>query len=336
MKRDHKILLIKPSSLGDIIHTLPALSIIRKSFPRSYIVWLVNGNFKELLEGHPYLDEIISFPRDLFLKKGFSFLKELKGRHFDMVIDLQGLLRSALIGFWSGAGERIGFKAGREFSPLFYTRPIAIEAGILHAVDRNARLASSISGGIFDLDFTFSLSPRAIKKIEELLKGLEFKGEIIALNPATRWPSKRWPEEKWASLADALAEKGAVFFISGPGEEEVVKRIRGLMKKSSFSLAGQLSLQGLAAFLSRSRLLITIDSGPMHLAGALHIPLISLFGPTDPARCGPYGQSENVIQVALECSGCYRTRCQEMRCMKGIDTGLVLQKLEDILKRNYP
>lgn len=336
VKKDHKILIIKPSSLGDIIHTLPALSIIRKSFPQSYIAWLVNANFREILEGHPYLDEIIPFPRYLFLKKGCSFLKELKERHFDMVIDLQGLLRSALIGLWSGAEERIGFKRGREFSPLFYTRPIEIEPEVLHAVDRNARLASSISGGIFELDFTFFLSPRAIKKIEELLKGMDIQGEIVTLNPATRWASKRWPEERWASLADELADKGAIFFVSGPGEEEGVKRIRSLMKKCSFSLAGTLNLQELAAFLTRSRLLITVDSGTMHLASALPIPVVSLFGPTDPSRCGPYGQNDGVIRLSLECSDCYRTRCREMRCMKGIEPEMVLSKAEEILKGENP
>jgi lipopolysaccharide heptosyltransferase I len=333
MKKTPKILIIKPSSLGDIIHALPALSIIRKSFPASYLAWLVSDPFKGLLEGHPYLDEIISFPRHFFLQKGLPFLKELRSRQFDIVIDLQGLLRSALIGFLCRAEERIGFREGREFSPLFYTRPITIGRHILHAVDRNMQLASSISGGIFEADFTFNLSPRAVKKVEGKLKELKIEGEIIALNPATRWPSKRWKEDNWAKIAEALANEGNIFFLAGPGEEELIEGIRKLMKKNSFSLAGQLSLQELAVFLSRSRLLVTVDSGPMHLAAAMHIPLVALFGPTDPARCGPYGHSRSVIKSSLDCTGCYRFHCRSNKCMNDIAPGQVLAKAVEILKR---
>ena len=334
MSKDHKILIIKPSSLGDIIHAFPALSIIRKTFPSSYIAWLINKNFKEVLEGQPYLDEIIVFPRYVFLKKGVPFFKELRRRGFDITIDLQGLLRSALISLLSGAKQRVGFRAGREFSSLFYTHPIDIAPGILHAVDRNVRLASSICGGIFDTDFTFNISRRAVRKIEKLLKDLDVHGQIIALSPVTRWSSKMWFEEKWASLADELSKKGAVFFLGSHGEEKVVQRIMKRMKTPSFSLAGKLDLQELAAFLSRSRILVTVDSGTMHVASVLRVPIVSLFGPTDPDHCGPYGQERGVVKCDISCSGCYRTHCRKMECMKGIGVDPVLAKVENILEGN--
>jgi lipopolysaccharide heptosyltransferase I len=331
MSEDHKILIVKPSSLGDIIHAFPALSIIRKCFPTSYIAWLINENFKEILEGHPYLDEIIVFPRYVFLEKGLPFFKELKRRRFDITIDLQGLFRSSLISVLSGAKERIGFKDGREFSALLYTRPLNVDRHVLHAVDRNVRLAASICGGIFDIDFTFNISHRAVKRIEELLQGLDVHNEIIALNPVTRWHSKMWMEERWAKLADELSEKGSIVFLGARGEEGVVERIRHRMKKPSHSLAGKLTLQELAVLLSRSRLLITVDSGTMHLASALHVPIISLFGPTNPAYCGPYGQDGGIIKLDIKCSGCYRTRCREMKCMKNIGIELVLAKALKVL-----
>lgn len=333
MDKDHKILIIKPSSLGDIIHAFPALSIIRKSFPTSYIAWLINDNFKSILEGHPYLDEIIAFPRYLFLKKGSGFLKELKARRFDITIDLQGLLRSALISFYSGAGERIGFRSGRELSGLFYTRPIDIRRDVQHAVDRNVHLASSICGGIFDIDFAFNISHRAAISIEALLHEMNVHDEIIAMSPATRWPSKMWIEHRWAAVADELSEKGTIFFLGGPGEEGIIKGIMDKMKRTSFSITGKLTLQELAAFLSRSRLLITVDNGIMHLASALHVPVVSLFGPTDPARCGPYGQDNGVIMPDIDCKGCYNKKCNEMKCMQDISADMVLSKAKHILNK---
>lgn len=333
MTEHPKILIIKPSSLGDIIHTFPAVSIIRKCFPTSYIAWLINENFKEVLEGHPYLDEIIVFPRYVFLKKGIPFLKELRTRGFDIAIDFQGLFRSASISVLSGARERIGFRQGREFSSMFYTRPIDIDRNVLHAVDKNVQLASSICGGIFDIDFTFNISQRAIRKMKEFFHNLDIDGEIIALNPVTRWHSKMWLEERWALLADELSEKGIIFFLGGTGEEDVIDRIIRKMKRRSFSLAGKLDLQELAAFLTRCRLLITIDSGTMHLASALRVPIVALFGPTNPVYCGPYGQDEGVINVSLDCSGCYRTHCRKKDCMKNIEVDIVLEKVEEVLNK---
>jgi len=334
MSKDQKILIIKPSSLGDIIHTFPALSIIRKTFPTSYIAWLINENFKEVLEGQPYLDEIIVFPRYVFFRKGVPFFKELRRRGFDIAIDLQGLFRSALISLLSGAKERIGFRDGREFSSLFYTHPIDIEPDVLHAVDRNIRLASYICGGIFDTDFTFNVSHRATRKIEKLFQELDVHGQIIALSPVSRWSSKMWLEERWASLADKLSEKGTVFFLGSHGEEKVVQGIMEKMKTHSFSLAGKLDLQELAAFLSRSRLLVTLDSGTMHVASVLRVPIVSLFGSTDPAHCGPYGQDNGIVKADVHCSGCYRTHCREMKCMKDIGVDLVFAKVENILEGN--
>ena len=334
MTQDHKILIIKPSSLGDIIHAFPALSIIRKTFPASYIAWLINENFKEVLQGQPYLDEVIVFPRYVFLKKGVSFFKELRARRFDITIDLQCLLRSALISFLSGAKQRIGFRDGREFSSFFYTHPIDIDSGIIHAIDRNMRLASSICGGIFDTDFTFNVSQRAVRKIEKILHDLGVHGQIIALSPVSRWPSKMWIEEKWTSLADKLSDKGTIFFLGSPGEEKIVQRIMKGMKRKAFSLTGKLDIQELAAFLSLSRLLVTVDSGTMHVASVLRVPIVSIFGPTNPAHCGPYGQYDGVVKADVDCRGCYRTRCRKMKCMKELGVERVLEKVEKILKEN--
>lgn len=343
LNRDFKnILIIKPSSIGDVIHALPFLKAIRGRYPNAAISWLIKRGIDELIRDNSYLDEIILFERkrwggfdDIGYKfKGLTeFIRELRRKRFDLVIDLQGLFRSGIITYLSGADYRIGFANAREFSSIFYNYKVSHPPIEMHAVDRYLFIAKELGADITQKDFTINIPVKEKIYIDGLI-GKDKKRPLIAVNPSARWETKMWPLKRYAELIDTIAAKlKAQPVLIGSMEDEVrINELSSMTKSKPLNLSGKTSLLQLAALLKKVDLLITNDSGPMHIAAAVGTPVIAIFGPTRPVRTGPYGNGHVVLQSNLPCIRCLKKRCDDLKCMEAITVNNVLTAVKGILK----
>jgi heptosyltransferase-1 len=332
-----RILIIKPSSLGDIVHALPTVAALRRRFPSARITWLVKREWAAVLEGNPHLDAVLAL--DLSPKGWPAAWRTIRAGRFDTVVDLQGLLRSALLGWISGAPVRIGFANGREGSPWFYTERVSVPSPTMHAVDRyllTAKYLGADPGEVKPTDFPLLHDAQAEAQVEVHLTaaGVRAGTTLVAMNPSARWDTKLWPSESFAAVGDRLQQDGAarVVLIGGRDEGHVGMQVMRAMRTAPIDLMGQTTLKELIALLRRARLLITNDSGPMHLAAAVGTPVIALFGPTDPARTGPYGTGHTVLRSGVPCSPCFSRRCTNAVTMECLITIQPQQVIEAALR----
>lgn len=326
MDQVRRILIIKPSSLGDVVHALPFLSSLRHRYPDRYIAWLVEEAAAELLLGHPLLDRVIVSGRKRWgreirtpsrgsaaLRQIAALIAEIREGRYDLVVDLQGLLKSALMVICAGARFRVGLAGGREGSGRALTHVVPLPPGPLHAVDRYLEAARFLGADPLSKAFVLPSRPDDGMKAEALLAeaGVGPTTPVIALNPQARWPTKLWGEERFARVGEALARRhGAKIVVIGSSSDlPVARRLASRINPPPFVAAGRTDLKVLIALLKRIDLLVTVDSGPMHLAAAIGTPLVALFGPTDPRLVGPYGGSGVVLRVPLPCSPCSKRRC---------------------------
>jgi lipopolysaccharide heptosyltransferase I len=331
-----KVLVVKPSSLGDILHAAPAVELLSSGHPERRLTWLTNEEYVDFVKDLPGVSEVIGFPRGRFrwrrfprwLPEAISWSKALS-RGFDVAIDFQGLQRSGLMASLSGAGERFGFGDARELAWLHYTHRVEVPQATLHAVDRNlllARKACSTSSQLRGVekhpaepvdDHDFALGWRLAIPAPALsfaAVALESRPcPPVALCPGTRWESKRWPVRRWAELIDALSREKDLprpILLGGAGDSEEAAAILKLASAPAESFVGRVTLWQTAALLKHCAAAVAVDSANLHLAASLGIPSVSLFGPTDPARVAPRGSQHRVLQRQdLECNGCYRRSC---------------------------
>jgi len=341
MKTPEKILIIKPSSLGDIVHSLPFLDVIKKRFPASEIHWIIFEGFEGLLEGHPMIDKLWVINKDSWKEIGrakdtlseiSTFVRGLKKERFDLVIDLQGLLRSGLITAATGSPVRIGFKEAREGSSLFYTKKVAGGRDI-HAVDRYLKIAEFLGCDISKVAFPFPPFKKA-SSFESIVSSFILHPSSLVPNqgyivivPGARWKTKKWPPPKFGKLASLLPIKSVI--VGGKSDVPVADEIVALSDGKSYSLAGKTDLKELVAVIKGSEFLVTNDSGPMHIAAALGIPVFAIFGPTDPARTGPYGKGHTVIKADIACAPCFRKSCDDLKCMDSISAEKVFETIKN-------
>lgn len=331
------ILIIKPSSLGDIVHSLPVLKDLRSGFPRAHIAWLIKSQYAGILEGNPYLNEII--PWDWNSSNWFTglpgLIKKLKNSYFDLVIDLQGLFRSGLVSFLSGAPERLGFKNARELSPIFYTKRVSVPTKEIHAVDRYRLITDYLGIKQGDPDFTIAIDEQEKECVERLLfeSGVKSEDVLVIVNPSSRWQSKRWHPEGFAKICDILSDEYGVkvVFIGGQEDINIAYKVREMMKTAPVILTDRTTIKGLVALLSKANLLITNDSGPMHIAAALNVPVVAIFGPTDPARTGPYSGGHIVVRKEMDCSPCFKRHCRDLACLEELS----VEEVKDALRKVY-
>ena len=336
-RRIRRVLIIKPSSLGDIVHALPVLADLRRALPDAHISWLINRAFAPLLEGHPLLDEAILFDRRGYGKLHRSarmtgdfigFTRELRKRRFDLVIDLQGLFRSGFLAWASGAPMRVGFATAREMAPLFYTQRVNLPPNISHAVEINrlvsAKLGIANGAPRFPLGLTRRECDAALARMAE--RARVDLSRFIAVVPGARWATKQWAPERFAAVIDALHAAGRppCVLLGAPDERDVASRVINACRRSPVDLVGATSLRELAALLCRAELVLCNDSGPMHIAAALGRPIVAVFGPTDPNRCGPYSTVARVVRTSIECAPCYQRVCSHTSCLTRVEPTTVL------------
>lgn len=333
-----RILLIKPSSLGDIIHALPTLAAIRKTFPKARISWLVKKEWAPILRRHPMLDEIIEV--EFSAAKLFRLIGPLRARRFDVVVDLQGLLRTGVLSWLSGAPTRIGFADAREGSSFSYTERIVGPMREMHAVDRYLRLASALGAQERQAEFVLPDSPDEEGRSQALFTkvGLDGASNVIGIAPSARWVTKRWAAESFAAVADQLQHEGLhrVVFIGATQEKGDIAQVKQSMRTAAADLTGLTTVGDLPAVMRRLCLLITNDSGPMHVAAAVGTPVVAVFGPTSPACTGPYGDGHTVLTSSVHCRPCFRRQCDNPNtneCLTSITVDEVVHASRIILQR---
>jgi 3-deoxy-D-manno-octulosonic-acid transferase/heptosyltransferase-1 len=338
------ILIVKLSAIGDVIHTLPSLAALRRLYPDAHITWVVEEAAADLIKNHPCLDAVLVSRRKRWnkdfrggqfrrpLEEIRSFINLLRQRPYDLVIDFHGLFKSSIIVFLSRGKRKLGYDSLQELSGLFLNEKI-LEDMSKHAVDRYLDLPRHLGAKTDNAQFVLPSDEEAQARVQNLLRkyNLEDK-KFIAVNPIALWETKLWSNEKFAHLADLINDKLQMKVVFTGSEKEPLNKIISLMTTQSINFGGETSLIELACLYKKARIVISTDSGPMHLAAAVGTPVIALFGPTDPARTGPYGLGHVVIRAGLDCSPCFLKKCPTTKCMEDISPQQVFAAVEKIIK----
>jgi lipopolysaccharide heptosyltransferase II len=355
-----RILIIKLSALGDVIHTIPVLHKLRRRYPAARIDWLTSPAIAELLRPHPAISNIIEIARNDWLRpwRWSAFAAS----DYDLVVDMHGQLRTAFLTLATKAPVRIGFdrpratvwqassrvlpeqarrhawKGAREGSWIAYTHHIPVPTLDVHAVDRYLRVCAMLDCDGEAADFSLTIAPAARARIESLLHQHALGGKLLTIAPGTIWETKHWRAEGFAEAARHFMAQGfSVALIGSAREVEACEAVASTAPGTA-NFAGQTTLPELAALIERSTICLTNDSGPMHLTVALNRPVVSIFGPTDPIWIGPYRRPHAVLQAPLPCSPCYLrvlSRCRhDHACMQQISAAAVIDRMERELARD--
>ena len=341
-----KILIVRLGAIGDVIHALPALSALRRTHPKSYISWIVeSGAAANLLTDNPDLDELIVIDNRKWRGSPASaatwgeirsLINKLRASNYDVSLDFQGLLKSAVIPFFARIPRRVGFALHALREPAaagLLTERIPVSDDE-HVIIKNLRLAGAVGAGAdFPYEFPIAANDHDREYIAEHLSVIGRKPAI--LNPGGGWPTKLWQPESFAEIAKRLWKHFGIpsVITYGPGEEPLVERIIHQCQEEPVT-ALKTSLKELFVFCSEASIFVGSDTGPMHLAAAAGTPIVSIFGPTSSRRNGPFSRSDIVVERDdLECRvDCYRRRCEHTSCMD-IPTEVVWRAVVERLGR---
>jgi heptosyltransferase-1 len=332
-----RIALIKPSALGDVVHCLPLLSAVRNRFPRAHLAWIVNSSYAPLLEEHPDLDAVIKFDRGAMRRSAWQglhrmghFLKQLRAEQFDLVLDLQGLLRSGVMCWASGARRRVGLAGSREGARFAYTDVVPVpNAANLHAVDRYGLVARAL-GCETSNTFHVPIATEARVAGARLLSGQARPWLMFGVG--ARWTTKRWPPGHFAELANRAQRLtgGTAIFVGGPEDVPLARATVASIDGPCLDLTGKTTLAELAAVLERADVMIANDTGPLHLAVALGRPVVAPYTCTRVRLTGPYGAYSQAVESRVWCAGSCIKECGRMECM----AELTPDRLWPVLRRN--
>ena len=348
-----EILIVKLSSIGDVVHTLPSLEALYRLYPHAKITWLVEEESSELIRGHPRLSRVIVSKRKRWIKQLrrpalwlptikeiFGFVYELRSVNYDLIIDFQGLFKSGLLVFLCRGNRKVGHDRSRELSYLFLTERYPPGFTEQHALEKNLNLVKSLSGTYDGRDIRFNANSRESintnekeqRKVDCFLREHEIVDQkpLIAVNVMPRWVTKQWDAQKFARLSDQLIKdyNAQIVFTGHKQDTPVIANIISRMTQTAVNASGETTLKELAYLFKRSQLMITTDSGPMHIAAAMGTPVIALFGPTAPWRTGPYSKSAKIVRSDLYCSPCFKKKCDHISCMKDITVENVLEAVD--------
>ncbi|MCI5227713.1 MAG: glycosyltransferase family 9 protein [Candidatus Electrothrix sp. AX2] len=359
-----RVLLIKPSSLGDIVHTLPIAHAIKRCFPDCSLGWIVQRSFAPLLEADESVDTVypIHIPSTSDPQAGqWAWLKALQAtistvqevrrqfqeKPYDLILDLHASFRSGLLGQTNPGGRRVGFSQAKELNTFFQEHLINTPKTIEHAQDKNLLFCSYLGIKGADQDFHLCTGEEDRQTVQQFLQSHQrdvltaltdqTHSPVVYANPAARWQSKFWPVAYWAALADKLQNRGIRLIFGGSQQDsEYINSIVRLMKTAPIIAAGRLTLPQSAALIQYASLYIGLDSGPMHIAALARTPVVALFGPTHPDKVGPYnlpGKNEHrIIQAKeLDCLECRKRNCSHRSCMRKISPEVVYETAISLL-----
>jgi len=333
-----RVLIIKPSALGDVVTALPVLRGLKRTFPDCKVSWLINDNCADMIEHDGQLDEIVLFRRKAMGKAWrsiraigltISFLWRLRKARYDWVIDLQGLLRSGIFARATGAKVRAGFASAREGAAWFYNHRVAPESQ--HTVDRNIELARSLGLDARSEDMNLEVAPEGKQFADQFLadNGLG-AGEFLVCVPPTRWETKLYPSRYWRRVISALVEKTTVVLLGGPGDAELCREAIGDAGDRAINLAGQTDIRQFVAVTASCGGVVCCDSAAALIAPAVGLRSVVMIGPTRPERTGPYRDGTAII-ADVACRGCLKKHCRHISCMQLISPDDVIDAAKTMI-----
>lgn len=343
-----RILIVRLSAHGDVIHTLPLLTALKEAWPDLHVGWLTETSAVPLLEYHPLIDRLHVVDRKRWLQQGRNPLQwrgvwrevcamraALRAEGYEVSLDVQGLLKSAIWPWLADIPHRYGFRATREWADRFYTKrlpPMNLRDSSTPAIQRYLDFASALGAKPSEIPPCVfpPVLPAAAHQVETSLSSIDTSSPMVALAPFTRWASKHWETAYWPRLIALLCEMDAIpVLLGGPGDKTSVAALLDEVSEAHRSRVlnwvGQTDWPTLQALLPRMALLIGPDSAPLHLADALNVPVIGLYGPTAPGRTGPVGKKSTVLSTSLSCQPCFERQCslKTHDCMKQLTPDMV-------------
>jgi heptosyltransferase-1 len=338
-----RVLIIKLSAFGDIIHALPVAGALRSSFPHVDVTWAIEEAFAPLLAGNSTVNHILTLPKvrskqlrsAAFHRDYFRRLRDVRRRRFDLTLDLQGLTKSAVVAAASGAPLRLAYHWLRE-AASFFERPIPRDPSSVHVVDQYLDVARFLGAKVDRPQFPFDIPADDELAAAAMLSesGVDLHAPFVAINPACAHAVKQWSSEKYARLLDALYDRFGQKGVIITADRGVAAKVEECTTRPVANLAGRTNLKQLAAVLRRSAVHVCGDTGSGHLAAALSRPVVAIVGPTDADRSCPYGQRANVIRHIEQCSvACTMHRCQftPARCLESISPEEVAAKISSVM-----
>lgn len=329
-----RLLIVRLGSLGDLVHTLPAADALRRAHPAAEIDWLVDAPHRDFLGLVPILSRLVVLERR-GVSGWLAVRHELRARRYDVAVDFQGLIKSAALARLSGAPRVIGFDRQSLREPaasMFYTERVDVGEG-RHVIRKNLRLAAALGGD--ESSLAFPIGPVASTAASEFVAGLP--APYALLNPGAAWPNKRWPADRLGAVARAILDRHGLSSVVlwGPGEQAAAEAAAEASGGAARP-APPTGLRDLIALGRGARLMVSGDTGPLHITSALGVPAVALFGPTDPARNGPWDPNDVVISKYPECACHYVRSCRRSPadwCLGGISVEQVVAAVDERLRR---
>jgi heptosyltransferase-1 len=338
MRAPQSLVIVKLSSIGDVLHGVPVAVAAKRAFPDCRVGWVVEGRAADVLAGHPAIDHLFRMPRG-WLKSAtqvLSLRRQLRDFNADVAIDLQGLLKSGVATWLSGARMRIGHArpASHERAWLAYTHPVA--TSLTHVVERNADLLSPLGVVATMPAFDMPHWPVSRLRMQHWLQSQRLATAPAIINPGAGWPSKLWPTERFAAVARGLHRRDGIPTVvvwGGDAEQAAARRIVEDARGAAV-LAPQTTLQDLGELARLARVFISSDTGPLHLAAAVGTPCVGLFGPVPGSRNGPYGRQHVCVEPPIALRPAWDDRKTDMLSMQGIEVDAVLAATKNLLARS--
>jgi lipopolysaccharide heptosyltransferase I len=341
-----RICIIKPSALGDVVQTLPIVPVLKEKYPRAKITWVINAGLEDLVQHHPDIDDVILYHRKGSWRAQWEMAKKLRAHRFDLVLDLQGLLRTGLMALATGAKLRVGLETAREGSSFAYHHQIPDTSKHVPANLRYWRVAEALGNLDLQAKTTIPVPQNVSEKIRQLLAPLP--GKVMGIQAGARWVTKRWPVEKFAQVAQRAMEQhsASVVLIGSRDEADLADELAGKLTKANtagriLNLCGRTNMQELISLVQQIDVLLTNDSGPMHLAAGLGTPVAGIFLCTSATRSGPVGTGHQTISSNVSCAASYHKTCPQrgtkhMSCMEELEAHRVSRALDLIFKAMQP
>ncbi|MDD4600221.1 hypothetical protein SDC9_04302 [bioreactor metagenome] len=351
MVKIKRFVIIRLSSIGDVLHCTPVARALKEKFPSCHITWIVGQVSYPMVECNPFIDEVYVWSRERWekLMRQGKFIeawqmwrqlkKDMAKRDFDVALDVHGLFLSGMVTSATKAPRRIGLGGTKEQNGLFMTEQAPILPQDIHVIQRYLSVLRPLGITTNHYGMTLSLSDEARRFAAQFLSenGVAPDEKLVIINPATTWLAKNWPTEFFAQTADVLASQARIMICGGPGDADLAKKIKACTNVQIIDAVGKTSLLEMAALLEQANLLIVGDTGPLHMAVALGVPTVSVFGATDPAKFGPLTAGNIVLRSKVGCRPCHKTVCpqKDMRCMRSLRPETVIGAARRVLAASH-